>query len=365
MMNEHNKRQFYAVMQQNKVVGIVTRKGFAGYTTYSLCPSKFDLEEFLIFRTQNYQCDNIVGLKTSLWMAFYDYNTNMLFKAHGLSLSDQYWFAEIKLTELFFAIITRKIKSKKWEDVNFFQNDFKLGIGYYNQHINQMTERIKEDICFSPDYCTRGSAPKYWSIVDGERILTKFIENGNWYSIKNLQIVQQIIEALNECLVKFNRNSVDFVNYEFVKENMRLGNYICAKSKCFCSCDEEFIPFKCIHVDELSEEQLKKYDLENSKEYVELIKVLGFILSYSISMRHLGVVRNIKTNKMRLAPLFGIDEFGKENIELVVPEWLDKEILENLKRSLLRTMNNDSDERYQEKLQIVINNLDKMIQTIK
>ena len=77
-------------------------------------------------------------------------------KCFGLSLSDQYW-------------ICPKDSGLKWEDVNFFTNDFSKDVGkilFGNEPDGPVS-------LMSPDNTSDGWLKKKWIIVDGKRYLMK------------------------------------------------------------------------------------------------------------------------------------------------------------------------------------------------
>jgi len=82
----------------------------------------------------------------------------LLDKCYGLSLSDQYW-------------ICPKNSGLRWENVNFFQNDFSKDMGEIlfghepadSDHVSLM----------SPDNTSDGWLRKKWIIADGKRFLMK------------------------------------------------------------------------------------------------------------------------------------------------------------------------------------------------
>jgi hypothetical protein len=76
------------------------------------------------------------------------------FRSYGLSLSDHYWL--------------RPDKSIKWEDVNFFDNDFSLDLSY-----SVLGLPSKGKNAYSPDLSTSGRRIKTWLPLDGERWLAK------------------------------------------------------------------------------------------------------------------------------------------------------------------------------------------------
>jgi len=79
-------------------------------------------------------------------------------KCFGLSLSDQYW-------------ICPKGSGLRWEDVNFFQNDFSKDMGeiLFGRSITSLSHVS----LISPDNTSDGWLRKKWIIADGKRILMK------------------------------------------------------------------------------------------------------------------------------------------------------------------------------------------------
>ncbi|MBR3003148.1 MAG: hypothetical protein IKF38_06335 [Clostridia bacterium] len=79
----------------------------------------------------------------------------LLNKSYALSLSDQYWIKDETQKEL------------KWENINFFTNEFKYK-GYLN--ISLSTSNSDEQIDLrSPNNTTDGMLQKAWIIENGKR----------------------------------------------------------------------------------------------------------------------------------------------------------------------------------------------------
>lgn len=80
----------------------------------------------------------------------------LMSKAYGLSLTDQYWLCP-------------EGSNIKWEDVNFFKNDFSDDIGeaLFDNKLHLDANLL------SPDSSLGGGLRKKWKIVDGKRCLVK------------------------------------------------------------------------------------------------------------------------------------------------------------------------------------------------
>ena len=83
----------------------------------------------------------------------------LLDKAYGLSLSDTYWMKP-------------ENSMLKWEEINFFDNDFSEDLGDLLIGKKKQID-IEKFSFFSPDITTDGWLEKRWSICDGKRHLIK------------------------------------------------------------------------------------------------------------------------------------------------------------------------------------------------
>jgi hypothetical protein len=99
------------------------------------------------------------GLERALKRLHLKTEKELILKGFGLSLSDQYW-------------ICPQSKNLRWEDINFFDNEFSSDVG--NAFFEQWTERSEEKIdLFSPDNTSDGWLKKKWIIQGGKRLLIK------------------------------------------------------------------------------------------------------------------------------------------------------------------------------------------------
>jgi hypothetical protein len=81
----------------------------------------------------------------------------LLLKCMGLSLSDQYW---VRSSE----------KPLRWEDINFFENEFSGDVG--NALFGHGSKGAEVSLV-SPDNTSDGWLQKKWAIADGKRVLIK------------------------------------------------------------------------------------------------------------------------------------------------------------------------------------------------
>ncbi|MBO4858782.1 MAG: HipA domain-containing protein [Treponema sp.] len=124
----------------------------------------------------------------------------LIIKSMGLSLSDQYWFKP-------------EISQLKWEDVNFYENDFSEDIGNLFFGI-----KLNKDIDFvSPDNTSDGCLLKKWIIKDNERFLLK----GGSSPYEQEPFNEVLATKICECL------SIPHAEYNLVE----------IKDKYYCSCN--------------------------------------------------------------------------------------------------------------------------------
>ena len=134
----------------------------------------------------------------------------LLVRCYGLSLSDQYW-------------ICPEGAELRWEDINFFQNDFSEDIGDV-----LFGERKKKDALnfSSPDSTSDGNLKKRWKIIDGKRCLIKGGSNPFRQQPFNEVIASGIMERLGiphvSYTVIWSKDAPYSVCEDFVTENTEL-----------------------------------------------------------------------------------------------------------------------------------------------
>lgn len=211
----------------------------------------------------------------------------LLNKAYGLSLSDQYF-------------IKNEQEDIKWEDINFFTNDFKYK-AYLTASLSNSVCKERPDL-YSPNNTTDGMLQKAWIIEDKNRILVK----GTYTASKQ--------EPINEWLAS---SICSRLGFNYCKYSIDLiDNKIVSKCNNFLNSDEEIITANDIF------NSVKKNN--NESDYEHYIKILEenkvpnartnlenmFILDYIIMntdrhMKNYGVIRNVNTLEwIKLTPIF-------------------------------------------------------------
>ena len=215
--------------------------------------------------------------------------TELLNKAYGLSLSDQYW-------------IKGERQNLKWKDINFFINDFEYK-DYLDVSLNSNSRESSTRISLhSPNNTTDGMVKKGWIIdKDNNRVLVK-----GAYSISGL-------EPINEWLASriCKRLDLDYCNYTLDV----LRRQLVSKCKNFLTYDEEIISASDImnlnSDDNVSDYEkyvsiLESYGIKDVKKKLSDMYIVDYLmLNTDRHMKNYGIIRNVKTLKWeRITPIF-------------------------------------------------------------
>ena len=215
--------------------------------------------------------------------------TELLNKAYGLSLSDQYW-------------IKGEQQNPKWKDINFFTNDFEYK-DYLDVSLNSNSRESSTRISLhSPNNTTDGMVKKGWIIdKDNNRVLVK-----GTYSISGL-------EPINEWLASriCKRLDLDYCNYTL---DILRGQLV-SKCKNFLTKDEEIISASDImnldSDDNVSDYEkyvsiLESYGIKDVKKKLSDMYIVDYLmLNTDRHMKNYGIIRNVKTLKWeRVTPIF-------------------------------------------------------------
>lgn len=215
----------------------------------------------------------------------------LLDKAYGLSLSDQYWINPLE-------------QSLEWKDINFFTNNFEYKAFLTASILESST---KEKISFmTPNNSTDGMLQKAWIIEDGKRKLVK-----GTYHITNQEPLNEWL-ASNIC----RRLGFDYCNYDIDV----IQGKIVSKCECFVNENEEIITANDILGSEKKNNNtsdyqhyiniLEKHGIKNAKEDFENMLLLDYIvMNYDRHTRNYGIIRNVETLKWeKLTPIFDTGE---------------------------------------------------------
>ena len=224
--------------------------------------------------------------------------SELLDKAFGLSLSDQYWLKPYNLDICY-------------DDINFFDNDFDY-TEFMEASLSKNSKIITNDKSLrTPNNTTDGMLKKAWIIENGTRYLLKV-------GYKN-ELLQPFNEVLaSEICTRLGFNHVDY-SIDTYKD------IVVSKCPCFINKDTELITCHQIRSD------MKRHnDINDYEEYIKVLENHGikdariklenmFILDFLIMNedRHLnnfGIIRDVNTLKwIDVAPIF--DNGQSLNIE--------------------------------------------------
>lgn len=215
----------------------------------------------------------------------------LLNKAYGLSLSDQYWLKDVEQNNL------------KWDDINFFTNEFEYQ-GYLDASFSD--SKNKDISLRSPNNTTDGMIQKAWIIENGKRVLVK----GTYYSTNQEPINEWIASLICEKLgINYCNYSVDVIDKKIV-------------SKCddFINENEEFISAFDIFFS-----KKKENDISDFEHYIKVLDAHGitdarkkvsdmFLIDYLMMnidrhMKNFGIIRNVENLKwVDTTPIFDTGE---------------------------------------------------------
>lgn len=217
----------------------------------------------------------------------------LLDKAYGLSLSDQYWIKE-------------ENEDIKWKDINFFDNSFKYE-GYLNVSIDSSsTRKTRQADLKSPNNTTDGMLQKGWIIENNKRVLVKGTYSSNNEEPFNEWLATRISERLGFYHCPYR---LDFINKNFV-------------SKCddFINNNQEIITAYDIYSSEKKPNNINDYEFyinilekhgikDARKNVASMFMVDYLIMNVDRHLKNFGVIRNVNTLKwVNTTPIFDSGE---------------------------------------------------------
>ena len=187
--------------------------------------------------------------------------TELLDKAFGLSLSDQYWLKPYD-------------SDIKYDDINFFDNDFDYA-EFLEASLSLNSKIVKKETSLkTPNNTTDGMLKKAWIIEDGTRYLLK----GGY---KN-----EILQPFNEVLASMICDRLGFNHVPYTLDVYK--DTVVSKCPCFINKDTELITAYQIRNDmkrhdntDDYEEYIKKLEedgISNAREKVENMYILDFLI---------------------------------------------------------------------------------------
>lgn len=231
----------------------------------------------------------------------------LLDKAFGLSLSDQYWIKPYN-------------SSIKYDDVNFFDNDFD-----YTEFLEASLSKnsntiISEDGLRTPNNTTDGMLKKAWIIEDKTRYLLK----GGY---KN-----ELLQPFNEVLASEICDRLGFNHVTYTLDIYK--DMVVSKCPCFINKDTELVTCYQIEKGIIRHNSVEDYEdyikiLENhnikdARIKMEDMYILDFlIMNEDKHLNNFGIIRDVNTLEwVDVAPIFdngqslNIDYYDEEELHI-------------------------------------------------
>lgn len=218
------------------------------------------------------------------------YPTELLDKAFGLSLSDQYWLKPYD-------------SDIKYDDINFFDHDFDSS-EFVEATFSNVSGTIKNEASLkTPNNTTDGMLKKSWVIENGKRVLLK----GGY---KN-----EILQPFNEVLASMICHRLGFDHVEYKLDMIK--DKIVSKCECFINKDTELISaYQILHGNILDDDKdnayleyiriLESHNIKNAREKLENMFILDFlIMNEDRHLNNFGIIRDVNTLEwVDVAPIF-------------------------------------------------------------
>ncbi len=212
----------------------------------------------------------------------------LLNKAFGLSLSDQYWLKPFDT-------------NIKYDDINFFDNDFDYSEFLEASLSKNSSTIINENSLKTPNNTTDGMLKKAWVIEDGIRYLLK-----SGYKT-------EVLQPFNEVLASEICKRLGFNHVTYTLDLYK--NTVVSKCPCFINKDIELVTAYQVvsdiwdfNVDSYEKyiNKLEEMGINDARREVENMFILDFlIMNEDRHLNNFGIIRAIDTLKwVCVAPIF-------------------------------------------------------------
>ena len=239
----------------------------------------------------------------------------LIYRNLGLSLSDQYWICPVN-------------SGLKWEEINFFSNDFE-SIAYQEGKISGA----------HPNNTSEGNLEKFWKVAGNN--------NRRLYKCGTGLNQEPFNEVVATALYKRLLEDNDFVKYDLAEVDNRIYS-VCDN---FLSDDEEYVP--AYWVERL---YVKKNHESTYTHYVNCCEKLGcekvpeqlskmivcddILANTDRHFRNFGIIRNVHTLGCRPAPIFDSGNslwfnVSDSDLKTMQPDYKSKQFYESSAKQLL------------------------------
>ena len=210
----------------------------------------------------------------------------LLDKAFGLSLSDQYW------VKPYYSDISYK-------DINFFEHDFEDS-EFMNATFSNNLNSSTQISLISPNNTTDGRLKKTWIIENNKRYLLK----GGYKT--------EVMQPFNEVLASMicERLGIYHVPYTIAVTN----NKITSKCECFINSNTELVTAYQILYNNCEKERaystyikiLEEKGIKNARESIENMFLLDYImLNEDRHLNNFGIIRDVESLEwLSVAPIY-------------------------------------------------------------
>ena len=224
--------------------------------------------------------------------------SELLDKAFGLSLSDQYWIKPYDL-------------DVNYDDINFFDNDFDY-TDFMEASLSKNSKTIiSESSLKTPNNTTDGMLKKAWIIEEGTRYLLK-----GGYKNELLQPFNEVLASEICCRLGFNYADYTLDIYK---------DMVVSKCPCFITKDTELVT--CYQIKSNMErhdseedyeeyiKELERHSIKDARIKMENMYILDFlIMNEDRHLNNFGIIRDVNTLEwLDVAPIF--DNGQSLNIE--------------------------------------------------
>lgn len=204
----------------------------------------------------------------------------LLNKAFGLSLSDQYWLKPFDT-------------NIKYDDINFFDNDFDYSEFLEASLSKNSSTIINENSLKTPNNTTDGMLKKAWVIEDGIRYLLK-----SGYKT-------EVLQPFNEVLASEICKRLGFNHVTYTLDLYK--NTVVSKCPCFINKDIELVTAYQVvsdiwdfNVDSYEKyiSKLEEMGINDARREVENMFILDFlIMNEDRHLNNFGIIRDVDTLK--------------------------------------------------------------------
>lgn len=212
----------------------------------------------------------------------------LLDKAFGLSLSDQYWIKPFD-------------SNVEYKDINFFDHTFD-SFEFTEAIFSDKGKSVSEVSLKTPNNTTDGMLKKSWIIKDGKRYLLKG-------SYRN-----ELLQPFNEVLASMICERLGFSHVTYTLDIIK--EKVVSSCECFIDQDTEYVPaYQILNGIE------RKYGIQDYETYIKILEdnnlsnvkektanmfILDFLmLNDDRHLNNFGIIRDINTLKwLDVAPIF-------------------------------------------------------------